>query len=126
MNVNKALMMLKDLTYYYTNDSQIECKLNKRLKRALGRTKSRRNYVDCWPVAIELNYNFVLNNHEVHVIETILHEIAHALTPGNGHNHVWKEQARELGCQNIGYKRKPNELIDGIAIDYYKQNEVKL
>ncbi len=32
------------------------------------------------------------------VINTILHEIAHALTPGQSHNQVWKKKALEIGC----------------------------
>jgi len=31
---------------------------------------------------------------------TILHEIAHALTPGQKHNKVWKQKAREIGLSN--------------------------
>lgn len=34
------------------------------------------------------------------VINTIKHEVAHALTPGHGHNHVWAQKAREIGCDN--------------------------
>lgn len=34
-----------------------------------------------------------------HVLNTILHEIAHALVgPGHSHNDVWKAQALEIGC----------------------------
>jgi len=29
---------------------------------------------------------------------TILHEIAHALTPGHGHDRVWQAKAIEFGC----------------------------
>jgi superfamily II DNA or RNA helicase len=34
------------------------------------------------------------------VINTIRHEIAHALTPGERHNEVWAAKAREVGCDN--------------------------
>jgi len=48
----------------------------------------------------------ILNAHHIdlhpaeEVKDTILHEIAHALTPGHGHNSVWANKARELGCTN--------------------------
>lgn len=29
---------------------------------------------------------------------TILHEIAHALTPGHGHNLYWRQTAIKIGC----------------------------
>jgi predicted SprT family Zn-dependent metalloprotease len=32
------------------------------------------------------------------VTETILHEIAHALTPGDGHGKLWKATALRIGC----------------------------
>jgi len=34
---------------------------------------------------------------EAHVIDTILHEIAHALTPGQHHNNIWLDKFRSLG-----------------------------
>ncbi len=30
--------------------------------------------------------------------DTILHEIAHALTQGHKHNHIWRRKALEIGC----------------------------
>jgi len=35
------------------------------------------------------------------VINTIRHEIAHALTPGHSHDEVWADKAREIGCDNV-------------------------
>ena len=34
------------------------------------------------------------------VINTILHEVAHALCPGHAHDWVWADKAREIGCDN--------------------------
>ena len=48
---------------------------------------------------IELSAPYVLNNTVEHVIDTILHEIAHALA-GRTANHgpVWKAQAKKIGA----------------------------
>lgn len=37
-------------------------------------------------------------NDEARVKNTILHEIAHALCIGEGHNKIWKAKAKEIGC----------------------------
>src|SRR6266581_1717657 len=36
------------------------------------------------------------------VINTIRHEVAHALHPGHGHDSVWRDRAISLGCDNLG------------------------
>ena len=38
-------------------------------------------------------------NDDTQVTDTILHEIAHALTPGHGHDSVWKAKCVEIGCR---------------------------
>jgi predicted SprT family Zn-dependent metalloprotease len=47
---------------------------------------------------ISLSKPLTLLNEETDVRDTILHEIAHALTPTHGHNAVWKAKCREIGC----------------------------
>lgn len=48
---------------------------------------------------IGLSRHLVEVNDEERVKDTILHEIAHALTPGQGHNWVWKRKCVEVGCK---------------------------
>lgn len=47
---------------------------------------------------IILNAHHVDTHPEPEINDTINHEVAHALTPGQGHNNVWMEKAKELGC----------------------------
>lgn len=48
---------------------------------------------------IGLSIHLVSVNDEERVTDTILHEIAHALTPGHGHDSVWKRKCVEIGCK---------------------------
>ena len=48
-------------------------------------------------ISLSRLYVRVANKH--HVRDTILHEIAHALVgPRHGHDAVWRQKAREIGC----------------------------
>ncbi len=46
---------------------------------------------------VSLNIDLILYQNEAKIRNTILHEIAHALTPGAGHRFKWQEKAKELG-----------------------------
>lgn len=50
---------------------------------------------------ISLNLNHSLYNNIDNIKKTILHEIAHALTPGEGHRIEWQKKALEIG---LSYK----------------------
>jgi predicted SprT family Zn-dependent metalloprotease len=64
-------------------------KINRR-RRSLGMCffESRR---------IELSAIYLQNNSAEHVIGTLLHEIAHALTPNHGHDKFWLEAVVRIG-----------------------------
>lgn len=48
---------------------------------------------------ISLSAELTLLNDEKVIENTILHELAHALVgPNHGHNHVWQNMARSIGC----------------------------
>jgi predicted SprT family Zn-dependent metalloprotease len=49
---------------------------------------------------IELSIYFVLRNSWAEILDTILHEIAHALAGSkHGHDGVWKRKCREIGAR---------------------------
>lgn len=122
MNLDKANMMFKDLVNYYCG-TEIKTVFNNRLQRALGRAKGRRNRMtgQTEMYAIELNTKFVKVNHEIHVLDTILHEIAHVLTPGCKHNPTWHRKAKELGC-DLSKGRFAAQVIRHNETDYLLNN----
>lgn len=61
-------------------------------KRRFGVCNYTYKFIGLSSVLIELNT-------EAEVLDTILHEIAHALTRGDGHGRRWKAKCVELGCR---------------------------
>ena len=68
--------------------------------------------------AIVLNAHHIDIHPDAEVINTILHEVAHAIVgPGYGHNDVWATKAREIGCDNTNpcsHLGLPEHVIDAI------------
>lgn len=65
----------------------------------LGRSKTRLGVCRYGPKEIEVSEVHARNDKAEVVLDTLKHEIAHALVgPGNGHNEVWRTKAREVGC----------------------------
>lgn len=68
----------------------------------------------------------ILNAHhcdihpDIEVIDTLKHEVAHALCIGEGHNEVWQQQARALGClhtEACSHLSFSPDIIDAIRSD---------
>jgi predicted SprT family Zn-dependent metalloprotease len=60
--------------------------------------------------SIELSVHFVVRNDMDSIIDTLLHEIAHALVgPDHGHDAVWKSKCLEIGAtpQRLGHADMP-------------------
>lgn len=53
-------------------------------------------------VRIKLHKEYTLNGSRESVMETLLHEIAHAIVgPNHGHDTVWQAVARKVGCKQL-------------------------
>ena len=74
--------------------TEVEVVINRRLTRTFGQY--------CWnritgERMIQLSSKLVQLNTDERVLRTIAHEVAHALTEGQGHNSVWRAKCLELG-----------------------------
>lgn len=54
----------------------------------------------CNDKCIIINAHHIDIHPDAEILNTIRHEIAHALTPGHAHDEVWASKAREIGCDN--------------------------
>ena len=64
-------------------------------------TKARCRYGQCRydKKEIGITKSMAIRNTLEETKNTVLHEIAHALAPGHGHNHVWKQKCLLVGAQ---------------------------
>lgn len=66
---------------------------------------------------IVINYHAVDLHPDAEILNTIRHEIAHALTKGHGHDDVWAKKAREIGCDYVSQFCSlglPHNIIEAI------------
>ena len=109
MNITRAKQILRkelDKRGLY----HVEAKMNGRLTSAFGRYKYHglSNYK-----VVELSTKLVEINDEDRVRLTILHEVAHALTEGHGHDAVWKTKLLEIGGDGKRcYSREDTNTIE--------------
>ena len=93
MNITEAQRMLREELDKYEL-YHVTTKMNGRLTTVFGRYRYNRLGTH---KSIELSTKLVAINDEHRVRLTILHEVAHALTEGHGHDAVWKAKLLEIG-----------------------------
>jgi predicted SprT family Zn-dependent metalloprotease len=93
MDINRAVMMATDCMNYHG--------LHARGWRfELDNAQRRMGVCKLWKRIISISKPSALLNSENEVLDTILHEIAHALAPeGAHHGWQWKMKAREIGAK---------------------------
>ena len=70
----------------------------------LDHARRRAGQCDYTHKTISLSRLYIRHADTDHIRDTILHEIAHALVgPHHGHDAVWRQKAREIGCSATRY-----------------------
>ena len=96
MEINKSITIAKEIM----NKHGL---LNWTLR--LGTAKRQNGSCFTHKKRITLSKNYISLNTEELVIDTILHEIAHALVGSNhGHDNVWKQKCIEIGARPVRTK----------------------
>lgn len=95
MDTSKACMMAIDMMRYHglLNETAASWHFGwHNRSRTLGTCDYRAK-------TISLSRKLVAVNSEDEILDTILHEIAHALTPKAGHGLLWKVMAQSIGAR---------------------------
>ena len=75
---------------------------------------------------IELAGWFIDNNNDDEIRLTILHEIAHALTPGHGHDSVWRRKCIALGGNGETYYNRGDRQVINPNSDKPRRRSTKV
>ncbi len=90
MNTTKLRGLAEQLFYKYQLHNWKFCLVD---------TGRRLGYCRYDKQVIQISSYYAQHSEEIKVMDTLLHEIAHALVgPGHGHNSVWKAMALRLGA----------------------------
>lgn len=96
-------MIAKDLMKYHGISDRFKLTIVNSLGSTLGLTKCRVEGEGIITGEIVLSSKHITESPISDVIETILHEIAHAITPGAGHVQIWKETSLSIGGNGQAY-----------------------
>lgn len=104
LDIKRAEIIARDLIGYHLKDYSFSfCEA----KTFFGFCNNTKRIITLSRPLTELNL-------EADVIDTIIHEIAHGLTPGQKHNKIWREMARALG--DDGARCYPSYIITPPAL----------
>lgn len=107
MTINQAVKLAKKILDKHPELKMWSVTLNKR-KSSFGVCNYKNKEIQLSSITIP-----VMSDEGIE--DTIIHEIAHALTPGQHHNNVWKRKCIELGGsgKRLGGTEKYKDGIEG-------------
>jgi predicted SprT family Zn-dependent metalloprotease len=115
MTITEAITLATELKNQHLDLRDWSISINNR-KRSFGLCSYSKK-------EIQLSGMLIPHMNDEGIKDTIIHEIAHALTKGHGHDYTWKRKCIELGGngQRLGYEDKYEKGQDG-KIEFHKAN----
>lgn len=95
--IKRVEMMAINLMTYHGIWGRFDLKFDAARRKELGTTRVYPAGEGIIKGTITLATWHIERDSDDEVIETILHEIAHAITPGAGHRPIWSETAKQIG-----------------------------
>jgi hypothetical protein len=96
VKIERAEMLARDLIGHHLPDYRFQWEMKKGRVGACSKVLK----------VVRLNIYSVITMPEEHVLETLLHEIAHGLSPVLGHKPQWAMICASIGGQPDNYYRK--------------------
>lgn len=100
----KIQMIAEDLMKYHGVDKRFSLSFEPIGPSKVGMTECTVKGEGIITGKITIDKSHAIKDEESEVIETILHEIAHAITPGAGHRPIWLQTAKSIGCHGEKFK----------------------
>jgi SNF2 family DNA or RNA helicase len=97
-STERITMIARDLFKYHGISERFELKFSNLGSYKLGECSVRAAGEGIIKGVIRISKSHAEKDSEDNVIETILHEITHAITPGAGHRDIWFKTAKDIGC----------------------------
>ena len=103
MTIEEVREICSKIAYERGTELSVPIESNGRLKTTFGRVKFQIKGKKAIPEKIEFSKN-ILSGDESFLLDTIKHEMAHYIVmkktgENHGHDRVWKDEAKRLGCR---------------------------
>lgn len=104
INESRIKMIAEDLFRYHGISERFKLLIGNLGPNKLGICKCKATKDGIIEGEIILSHSHLEKDSEDEIIETILHEIAHAITPGAGHVKIWRDTALAIGSNGEAIK----------------------
>ena len=90
--------LANELLKKFNLDKRFELKFKNQKSELLGLTRCKVTGEGLITGEVIISKHLIADREDSEIVDVIKHEIAHAITPGAGHNQIWKDTAKSIGA----------------------------